>query len=42
MKQITRINHIGLRASNFEIARDFYAKLGFEYIAGPSGSEPVR
>ncbi|WP_231855053.1 VOC family protein [Photobacterium profundum] len=41
MKQITRINHIGLRVRNFEIARDFYAKLGFEYITGPSGSEPV-
>ncbi|MGF1858727.1 VOC family protein [Photobacterium profundum] len=41
MKQITRINHIGLRVRNFGIARDFYAKLGFEHITGPSGSEPV-
>ncbi|MGF1907141.1 VOC family protein [Aliivibrio salmonicida] len=41
MKQITRINHIGLRVSHFETSRDFYAKLGFEYVTGPSGPEPV-
>lgn len=41
MKELTRINHIGLRVSNFEIARDFYAQLGFEYITGPGGPEPV-
>lgn len=41
MKQITRINHIGLRVSNFEASRDFYAQFGFKYITGPSGPEPV-
>lgn len=41
MKELTRINHIGLRVSNFEVARDFYAQLGFEYITGPGGPEPV-
>lgn len=41
MKTITRINHIGLRVSNFERSRDFYAQFGFEYIAGPLGPEPV-
>ena len=41
MKAISRINHIGIRVSNFEISRDFYAKLGFEYVIGPTGAEPV-
>lgn len=41
MKHITRINHIGLRVSHFETARDFYAKLGFISITGPVGPEPV-
>ncbi|MEH6345778.1 MAG: VOC family protein [Bermanella sp.] len=41
MKAITRINHIGLRVSNFEVAGDFYAQLGFKYITGPGGPEPV-
>ncbi|NRB40004.1 MAG: VOC family protein [Pseudomonadales bacterium] len=41
MQQITRINHIGLRVSDFEVSRDFYAQLGFETITGPGGPEPV-
>lgn len=41
MKAITRVNHIGIRVSDFQTALDFYAKLGFEYIAGPIGPEPV-
>ncbi|MFC5080378.1 Lactoylglutathione lyase [Vibrio thalassae] len=41
MKQISRVNHIGIRVSEFEQSRDFYAKLGFEYIAGPAGPETV-
>lgn len=41
MKEITRINHVGLRVSSLERARDFYAKLGFEFIVGPIGPEPV-
>ncbi|MEH6551697.1 MAG: VOC family protein [Pseudomonadales bacterium] len=41
MKEITRINHVGLRVCNLEVTRDFYAKLGFEFIIGPIGPEPV-
>jgi len=41
MKQITRINHVGLRVSNLETTREFYEKLGFEFIIGPIGPEPV-
>ena len=41
MLGLTRVNHIGLRVSDFETSRDFYAKLGFQYVAGPSGPEPV-
>ncbi len=41
MKHITRINHVGLRVSNLETARCFYEKLGFEFVAGPLGPEPV-
>jgi lactoylglutathione lyase len=41
MNSITRINHIGLRVSDFETACEFYSKLGFKYITGPGGPEPV-
>ncbi len=41
LKQITRINHVGLRVRNLEAARQFYEKLGFEFIVGPIGPEPV-
>ena len=41
MKQITGINHVGLRVRSLETARDFYQKLGFEFIVGPIGPEPV-
>ena len=41
MKQITRINHIGLRVRSLDITRAFYEKLGFEFIVGPIGPEPV-
>ena len=41
MKQITRINHVGLRVRDLNTARNFYEKLGFEFIAGPVGPEPV-
>ena len=41
MKQITRINHIGLRVRDLEITRAFYEQLGFEFIIGPIGPEPV-
>ncbi len=41
MKEITRINHIGLRVRNLEITRSFYEKLGFIFLVGPVGPEPV-
>jgi lactoylglutathione lyase len=41
MKQITRINHVGLRVRSLDEARAFYEKLGFEFIVGPVGPEPV-
>ena len=41
MNEITGINHYGLRVKELDIARAFYAKLGFEFIAGPIGPEPV-
>ena len=41
MQQISRINHVGLRVRNLATARAFYEKLGFEFIAGPIGPEPV-
>ena len=41
MKEITRINHVGLRVSDLSITRDFYEKLGFKFIVGPVGPEPV-
>ena len=41
MKEITRINHVGLRVRDLAIAREFYEKLGFDFIGGPIGPEPV-
>jgi len=41
MKEITRINHVGLRVRDLAVARLFYEKLGFEFLAGPIGPEPV-
>jgi len=41
MKEITRINHIGLRVKDLNTSRAFYEKLGFVFIAGPVGPEPV-
>lgn len=41
MKEITRINHVGLRVRDLEVTRMFYKKLGFIFIAGPIGPEPV-
>lgn len=41
MKQITRINHLGLRIRDLARARAFYEKLGFEFLGGPMGPEPV-
>jgi len=41
VKQITRINHVGLRVKDLAVARSFYEKLGFEFLGGPMGPEPV-
>jgi len=41
MKEITGINHIGIRITNLESARAFYEQLGFNFIIGPIGPEPV-
>lgn len=41
MKEITRVNHLGIRVSDLATARAFYEKLGFEFLEGPVGPEPV-
>ena len=41
MKEITGINHIGLRVKDLDVTRAFYEKLGFLFLVGPVGPEPV-
>jgi len=41
MEEITGINHIGIRVANLDTARKFYEQLGFKFIVGPIGPEPV-
>lgn len=41
MKEISRVNHIGLRVRCMDVSRCFYEKLGFVFLAGPVGPEPV-
>lgn len=41
MKEIVGINHVGIRVVNLERARKFYEQLGFVFIEGPIGPEPV-
>lgn len=41
MNEITGINHVGLRVRDLDVAKDFYGRLGFEFVAGPIGPEPV-
>lgn len=41
MKEIIRINHVGLRVSSLDVSRAFYEQLGFVFIVGPVGPEPV-
>jgi len=41
MKEITRINHVGLRVRDLDISRAFYENLGFVFLAGPVGPEPA-
>ncbi|NOX43664.1 MAG: VOC family protein [Gammaproteobacteria bacterium] len=41
MKEISGINHIGIRVTSLDQARKFYEQLGFVFIVGPIGPEPV-
>ena len=41
MNEIQGINHIGIRVTRLERARSFYEQLGFVFVAGPIGPEPV-
>jgi lactoylglutathione lyase len=41
MKEITQINHVGLRVRDLDVAKEFYGSLGFRFLAGPVGPEPV-
>ena len=41
MKEIVGINHVGIRVASLEQARKFYEQLGFVFIVGPIGPEPV-
>lgn len=41
MKEIVGINHVGIRVTNLTRARKFYEQLGFVFLAGPIGPEPV-
>ncbi|NOY71392.1 MAG: VOC family protein [Gammaproteobacteria bacterium] len=41
MKEISGINHIGIRVTNLERSRKFYEQLGFVFLVGPVGPEPV-
>lgn len=38
---ITGIAHIGIRVHELKRSRAFYERLGFEFVAGPLGPEPV-
>ena len=43
MNSITCIDHVGIRVNgtNYQKSREFYEKLGFVWIVGPIGPEPV-
>ena len=41
MEQIKKINHVGIRVRDLEKSRAFYEQLGFKFIIGPNGPEPV-
>ncbi len=38
---ITGFSHVGIRVHDLERSRKFYELLGFEFIVGPVGPEPV-
>ncbi len=39
--EITGVAHLGIRVHDLQRSRDFYESLGFEFILGPIGPEPV-
>ncbi len=39
--EITGVAHIGIRVHDLERARAFYELLGFQFVVGPVGPEPV-
>ena len=41
MIDIQRVNHVGIRVADLATSRRFYEKLGFEFVVGPVGPEPV-
>lgn len=41
MKEMIGIDHVGIRVFDLDTARAFYKKLGFIFVAGPIGPEPV-
>ena len=41
MKEIIGINHVGIRVTDLKTARNFYQQLGFNFIMGPVGPEPI-
>jgi len=41
MREISGINHLGIRVTDLDKARIFYEQLGFEFLIGPIGPEPV-
>ncbi len=41
VKEIIGINHIGIRVTSLDQARSFYEQLGFVFVVGPIGPEPV-
>ncbi len=38
---IQGVNHVGIRVRDLAATRPFYEKLGFEFVLGPVGPEPV-
>jgi lactoylglutathione lyase len=38
---IKGINHVGIRVRDLATTRRFYEQLGFEFVVGPVGPEPV-
>ena len=41
MFEMLAIDHIGIRVSDLTSARAFYENIGFVFIVGPTGPEPV-